>query len=178
MVCTCAKAGQLLAAVRSLFFCQNNSDYYYCQESKNKSRSAFQTYQSVRSIEIVLLIRYFRWNLFDYLLPILYLLSLQMNSFQMNYLVVFTKKSMYRQGFHQISDHSGVLPKVLLVFEDLKFKVSEVCDQKWCFPDSAQLAVSVQPRQLTGQSQENTNFGQKLNVLKYQYSFRENATVI
>ena len=64
--------------------------------------------------------------------------------------------------FHQISDHSGVLPKVSLVYEDLKFKISEDYDQKWCFPDSAQLAVSAKLRQLTGQSQENTNFGRSL----------------
>ena len=43
---------------------------------------------------------------------------------------------------------------VSLVFEDLKFKISEVYDQKWCFPDSAQLAVSVKLRQL--------NFGRSL----------------
>ena len=65
-------------------------------------------------------------------------------------------------NIHQISDHSGVLPKVLLVFEDLNLKISEVYDQKWCFPDSAQLAVSAKLRQLTGQSQENTNFGRSL----------------
>ena len=47
------------------------------------------------------------------------------------------------------------------VFEDLKFKISEGYDPKWCFPDSAQLAL----RQLTGQSQENTNLG--LNLLKF-----------
>ena len=29
------------------------------------------------------------------------------------------------------------------VFEDLKFKISEGYDQNWCFPDPAQLAVSV-----------------------------------
>ena len=29
------------------------------------------------------------------------------------------------------------------VVEDLKFKVSEGWDPNWCFPDSAQLAVSV-----------------------------------
>ena len=29
------------------------------------------------------------------------------------------------------------------VFEGLKFKISEGYDQNWCFPDSAQLAVSV-----------------------------------
>ena len=56
------------------------------------------------------------------------------------------------EGFHQISDHSGVLLQVLLVFKDLKFKISEVYDQKWCFPGSAQLAVSAKLRQLTGQS--------------------------
>ena len=48
------------------------------------------------------------------------------------------------------------------VFEDLKFKISEGLDQNWCFPDSAQLAISAKPRQLTGQSQENTNFGHSL----------------
>ena len=52
------------------------------------------------------------------------------------------------------------------VFEDLKFKISEGYDQNWCFPDTAQLAVSVQLRQLTGQSQEITNFGRSL--LKFQ----------
>ena len=39
-----------------------------------------------------------------------------------------------------------------VVFEDLKFKVSEGHDQNWCFP--AKL------RQLTRQSQKNTNLGQ------------------
>ena len=51
------------------------------------------------------------------------------------------------------------------VVEDLKFKISEGLDQNWCFPDSAQLAVSAKLRQLTGQSQEDTNFG--LNLLKF-----------
>ena len=48
------------------------------------------------------------------------------------------------------------------VVEDLKFKISEGSDQNWCFPDSAQLAVSAKLRQLNGQSQENTNFGRSL----------------
>ena len=56
----------------------------------------------------------------------------------------------------------GVKPTVSWVFEDLKFKISEGLDQNWCFPDSAQLAVSAKLRQLTGQSQENTNFGRSL----------------
>ena len=51
------------------------------------------------------------------------------------------------------------------VVEDLKFKISEDSDQNWCFPDSAQLAVSAKLRQLTGQSQENTNLGP--NLLKF-----------
>ena len=45
------------------------------------------------------------------------------------------------------------------IVEDLKFKISEDSDQNWCFPDCAQLAVSAKLRQLTGHSQENTNFG-------------------
>ena len=48
------------------------------------------------------------------------------------------------------------------VVEDLKFKISEGSDQNWCFPDCAQLAVSAKVRQLTGQGQENTNFGGSL----------------
>ena len=48
------------------------------------------------------------------------------------------------------------------VVEDLKFKISEGLDQKWCFPELAQLAVSTKLRQLTGQSQENPNFGHSL----------------
>ena len=51
------------------------------------------------------------------------------------------------------------------VVEDLKFKISEGYNQNWCFPDSAQLAVSAKLRQLTGQSQENTNLG--TNLLKF-----------
>ena len=37
----------------------------------------------------------------------------------------------------------SVKSRVSWVFEDLKFKISEGYDQNWCFPDSAQLAVSV-----------------------------------
>ena len=48
------------------------------------------------------------------------------------------------------------------VVKDLKFKISEGSDPNWCFPDTAQLAVSAKLRQLTGQSQENTNFGRSL----------------
>ena len=51
------------------------------------------------------------------------------------------------------------------VVEDLKFKISEGSDQNWCFPDCAQLAVSAKLRQLTGQGQENTNFG--CSLLKF-----------
>ena len=52
------------------------------------------------------------------------------------------------------------------VVEDLKFKISEGSDQNWCFPDCAQLAVSAKLRQLTGQGQENTNFGRSLLKFK------------
>ena len=60
----------------------------------------------------------------------------------------------------------GVKSTVSCAFEDLKFKISEGYDQNWCFPDSAQLAVSAKLRQLTGQSQENTNLG--WNLLKFE----------
>ena len=46
----------------------------------------------------------------------------------------------------------GMKSTVSWVFEDLKFKISEGYDQNWCFPDSAQLTVSVQLRQLTHSS--------------------------
>ena len=59
----------------------------------------------------------------------------------------------------------GVKSTVSWVLEDLKFKISEGYDPNWCFPDSAQLAVSAKLRQLTGQSQENTNLGP--NLLKF-----------
>ena len=36
----------------------------------------------------------------------------------------------------------GVKSTVSWVFEDLKSKISEDYDQNWCFPDSAQLAVT------------------------------------
>ena len=59
----------------------------------------------------------------------------------------------------------GMKSTVSWVFEDLKFKISEGYDQNCCFPDTAQLAVSAKLRQLTGQSQENTNLGP--NLLKF-----------
>ena len=37
----------------------------------------------------------------------------------------------------------GVKSTVSWVFEDLKFKISEGYNQNWCFPDSAQVVVSV-----------------------------------
>ena len=39
--------------------------------------------------------------------------------------------------------HGGMNSTVFWAFEDLKFKISEGYDQNWCFPDSAQIAVSV-----------------------------------
>ena len=51
------------------------------------------------------------------------------------------------------------------VVEDLKLKISEGSDQNWCFPESAQLAVSAKLRQLTGQSQVRVNLGP--NLLKF-----------
>ena len=68
--------------------------------------------------------------------------------------------------FKNFQHQGGMKSTVSLVFEDLKFKISEGYDQNWCFPDSAQLAVSAKLRQLTGQSQEITNFGRSL--LKFQ----------
>ena len=64
--------------------------------------------------------------------------------------------------FFNFLNQDGVKSTVSWVFKDLKFKISEGYDQNWCFPDSAQLAVSAKLRQLTGQSQENTNFGRSL----------------
>ena len=46
----------------------------------------------------------------------------------------FFKNFLYQGGVK--ATDSGVV-------EDLKFKISEGHDQNWCFPDSAQLAVSV-----------------------------------
>ena len=66
------------------------------------------------------------------------------------------------QGFRQVWYQGGVKATVSGVVEDLKFKISKASDPNWCFPDSAQLAVSVQLRQVNGQSQENTNFGRGL----------------
>ena len=37
----------------------------------------------------------------------------------------------------------GIKATVSGVVEDLKFKISEDSDPNWCFPDPAQLAVSV-----------------------------------
>ena len=51
--------------------------------------------------------------------------------------------NMYIRGFHQVWYQGGVIATVSGVVEDLKFKISEGSDPNWCFPDSAQLAVSV-----------------------------------
>ena len=45
--------------------------------------------------------------------------------------------------FHQVWYQVGVKATVSGIVEDLKFKISEGLDHNWCFPDSAQLAVSV-----------------------------------
>ena len=44
--------------------------------------------------------------------------------------------------FKNLLHQGGVKSTVFWVFEDLKFKISEGYDQNWCFPDSAQIAVS------------------------------------
>ena len=67
--------------------------------------------------------------------------------------------------FFKILYQGGVKSTVSWVFEDIKYKISEGYEQNWCFPDSAQLAVSAKLRQLTGHSQENTNFG--CSLLKF-----------
>ena len=46
-------------------------------------------------------------------------------------------------GFHQVWYQGGVKGTVSGVIEDVKFKISEGSNQNWCFPGSAQLAVSV-----------------------------------
>ena len=66
------------------------------------------------------------------------------------------------QGFHQVWYQGTVKATVSGVVEDRKLKISEGSDQNWCFPESAQLAVSAKLRQLTGQTQENTSFGRSL----------------
>ena len=81
---------------------------------------------------------------------------------QLEYRLNSCQSSVGIQGFHQVSYQGVVKATVFGVVEDFKFKISEGLDQNWCFPDSALLAVSVQLRQLTGQSQENTNFGSSL----------------
>ena len=48
--------------------------------------------------------------------------------------------------FRNFLYQGGVKSTVSWVFEDLKFKISEGYDQNWCFPDSAQLAVSAKLR--------------------------------
>ena len=51
----------------------------------------------------------------------------------------------------------GVKSTVSWVFEDLKFKISEGYDPNWCFPDSAQLAVSAKLRQLLNWAESGTH---------------------
>ena len=55
------------------------------------------------------------------------------------YLCALADSGFFKNFLYQ----GGVKSTVSWVFEDLKFKISEGYDQNWCFPDSAQLAVSV-----------------------------------
>ena len=74
----------------------------------------------------------------------------------MSYIIVLKLKQQVHTSadsgfFKNFLYQSGVKSKVSWVFEDFKFKISEGYDQNWCFPHSAQLAVSAKLRQLTGQ---------------------------
>ena len=63
-----------------------------------------------------------------------------------NDLMSFLLSNIYISRFRIFKNflyQGGVKSTVFLVFEDLKFKISDGYDQNWCFPDSAQLAVSV-----------------------------------
>ena len=90
--------------------------------------------------------------------------------FSQEYIVTLLKQGLHwcsvaDSGFFKnFLYQGGVKSTVSWVFEDL-FKISEGYAQNWCFPDPAQLAVSTKLRQLTGHSQENTNFGP--NLLKF-----------
>ena len=64
----------------------------------------------------------------------------------------------------------GVKATVSGVVEDLKFKISEGLDQNWCFPDSAQLAVSTKLRQLTGQSGKHQFWSEPSEILNLRSS--------
>ncbi len=55
------------------------------------------------------------------------------------YVCTVADSRFFKNFLHQ----GGVKSTVFWVFEDLKFKISEGYDQNWCFPESAQLAVSV-----------------------------------
>ena len=55
------------------------------------------------------------------------------------YVCILADSGFFKNFLYQ----GGVKSTVSCVFEDLKFKISEGYDQNWCFPDSAQLAVSV-----------------------------------
>ena len=59
--------------------------------------------------------------------------------FHLPYLYTLADSGLFKTFLYQ----GGVKSTVSLVFEDLKFKISEGYDQNWCFPDSARLAVSV-----------------------------------
>ena len=60
------------------------------------------------------------------------------------YIIVNTVCTLADSGFFKnFLYQGGVKSTVCWVFEDLKFKILECYDQNWCFPDSAQLAVSV-----------------------------------
>ena len=47
---------------------------------------------------------------------------------------------MYIRGIIRFKDHSGVWPKVSLIFKDFKFKISEGYNQNGSFPVSTLLA--------------------------------------
>ena len=95
--------------------------------------SAQFTFQSVNHIKILMTQFDCSQCLFSWLFEMTKNLS-QVFVFQRVY---------YVQGFHQVWYQGGMKATVSGVVEDLKFKISEGSDPNWCFPDSAQLAVSV-----------------------------------
>ena len=84
-------------------------------------------------------------RLFPYMVPLLHIPT--------------SLSSMYIRGFTKFGIKVAWRLQFLELLRTLTLKGS---DQNWCFPDSAQLAVSAKLRQLTGQGQENINFGRSL----------------
>ena len=97
---------------------------------------------------------------------------------------VLWKSNMYIRCLTKFWDHSGVWPKISLVFEDFDFKILEGYKQNWSFPVSALFSFGASRLQPKKDRDWKTSillvafWNFKIKVLKYLWSYRLHATLM